>query len=268
VQHNQLAVLFTIVLTSALTYGAEAGQVRAKPLPRLKVSENKRFLVTEAGKPFFYLADTGWELFHRLDRDDAEHYLENRAKKGLNVIQAVVLAEMSGMTATNSYGQLPLVDGDPLKPNEEYFKAGFGKCCDAYDFHVYETAEDVRRSIKEYQTLMKKYKCEKPIWSTEIGLNSQGLTRQHISGDMIRKFAYFFACGGVNIGWFDYLYPDGDGKALGTSGDSHSTPTYPLPWARVNLTRHNGGSNYCFADGHAKWLKPSSPGMYTLAAGD
>ncbi|MEI6165818.1 MAG: hypothetical protein WCS52_01345 [bacterium] len=107
-----------------------------------------------------------------------------------------------------------------VPPIEEWFQAGYGEIGDVYDFHVYETPESVRQSIKDYQALMKKYKCEKPIWSTEIGLNSQGLTRQHISGDMIRKFAAFFAAGGVNIGWFDYLYPDPDGKALGTSGDS------------------------------------------------
>lgn len=38
----------------------------------LKVSENKHFLVYEDGKPFFYLGDTAWELFHRLNREDAE----------------------------------------------------------------------------------------------------------------------------------------------------------------------------------------------------
>jgi hypothetical protein len=37
---------------------------------------------------------------------------------------------------------------------------------------------------------------------------------------MIRKFAAFFAGGGANMNWFDLLYPDGDGKALGTSGDA------------------------------------------------
>ena len=54
--------------------------------PRLKVSDNHRFLVTEDGAPFFYLGDTGWELFHRLNREEADRYLENRAKKGFNVI--------------------------------------------------------------------------------------------------------------------------------------------------------------------------------------
>lgn len=40
-------------------------QAAASTLPRLQVSENQRYLVTTQGKPFFYLADTAWELFHR-----------------------------------------------------------------------------------------------------------------------------------------------------------------------------------------------------------
>ena len=36
-------------------------------LPRLQVSDNRRFLVTADGRPFFWLGDTAWELFHRLD---------------------------------------------------------------------------------------------------------------------------------------------------------------------------------------------------------
>jgi prepilin-type N-terminal cleavage/methylation domain-containing protein/prepilin-type processing-associated H-X9-DG protein len=39
--------------------------------------------------------------------------------------------------------------------------------------------------------------------------------------------------------------------AWGTNGDSYSA-TF-APWARVSRERHNGGSNYAFADGHAKW---------------
>ena len=46
------------------------------------------------GEPFFWLADTAWELFHRLDRDEAEHYLKTRSGQGFTVIQAVALAEM------------------------------------------------------------------------------------------------------------------------------------------------------------------------------
>jgi hypothetical protein len=43
----------------------------AESLPRLKVSENRHFLVTDEGEPFFWLGDTAWELFHRLSRENA-----------------------------------------------------------------------------------------------------------------------------------------------------------------------------------------------------
>ncbi|HEY7314743.1 MAG TPA: glycoside hydrolase family 140 protein [Gemmataceae bacterium] len=95
---------------------------RAHDLPRLKVSDNKRFLVKEDGSPFFYLGDTAWELFHRLNREDADRYLRDRAAKRFTVIQAVVLAELDGLKVANAYGHLPLKDGDPRKPNEDYFK--------------------------------------------------------------------------------------------------------------------------------------------------
>jgi hypothetical protein len=87
-----------------------------KTLPRIKVSDNKRFLVTEDGKPFFYLADTGWELLHRLDRKEAVQYLDKRAAQRFTAIQAVALAELDGITDPNPYGDLPLIDKDPAKP--------------------------------------------------------------------------------------------------------------------------------------------------------
>jgi len=87
---------------------------------RLLVSENKRFLVFEDGTPFFYLGDTAWELFHRLDRENAGKYLQNRASLGFTVIQAVVLAELNGLLDPNAYGEVPLIDLDPTRPNEAY----------------------------------------------------------------------------------------------------------------------------------------------------
>ncbi|NTV84358.1 MAG: DUF4038 domain-containing protein [Bacteroidales bacterium] len=87
----------------------------------LKVSENNRFLIHADGTPFFYLGDTGWELFHRLDKTETEKYLENRRSKGFTVIQAVVLAEVDGLNTPNMEGNKPLFDNDPLKSNEAYF---------------------------------------------------------------------------------------------------------------------------------------------------
>jgi hypothetical protein len=109
-----------------------------------------------------------------------------------------------------------------VEPNEEYFKAGYGKSCDAFDFHIYESAENVRRTIGQYRELQKKYGVEKPIWSTELGLNSQGMTRLTVASELPKKFATFFAAGGENVSWFGLLYPDGDGSSHGSSGDSHN----------------------------------------------
>jgi hypothetical protein len=89
---------------------------------KLEVSDNGRFIQFEDGSPFFYLGDTGWELFHRLDKKDAERYLENRREKGFTVIQAVILAELDGLNTPNAEGETPLIDNDPTKPNEKYFK--------------------------------------------------------------------------------------------------------------------------------------------------
>jgi hypothetical protein len=89
---------------------------------QLKVSANKRFLVKEDGSPFFWLGDTGWELFHRLTREEADLYLKNRAEKRFTVIQAVILAEMNGLREPNAYGEIPLENDDPAKPREAYFQ--------------------------------------------------------------------------------------------------------------------------------------------------
>jgi len=107
------SILSTLVVCVSLSVTANA----ADKTGLLKVSENKRFLVHEDGTLFFYLGDTAWELFHRLDREEADRYLEDRASKGFTVIQAVALAELDGLHTPNSYGHKPLVDDDPAKPD-------------------------------------------------------------------------------------------------------------------------------------------------------
>jgi hypothetical protein len=54
---------------------------------RIKVSDNGHFLVNEDGAPFFWLGDTGWELFHRLNRNEALSYMKKRKEQGFNVIR-------------------------------------------------------------------------------------------------------------------------------------------------------------------------------------
>jgi hypothetical protein len=88
----------------------------------LNVSKNGRFLEDKNGKPFLYLGCTAWELFHKLNREEATEYLTNRKEKGFTVIQAVVLAELEGLRKPNAYGDSALTNFDPTKPNEKYFE--------------------------------------------------------------------------------------------------------------------------------------------------
>ncbi len=119
-------LLLSIFVSQFLLVSGQNIKWEGKPVDfshgKLKVSENKRFLVFEDGTPFFYLADTGWELFHRLTKQDAVNYLENRRKKGFTVIQAVILAELDGLNTPNQEGNKPLIDNDPEKINEAYFE--------------------------------------------------------------------------------------------------------------------------------------------------
>jgi hypothetical protein len=104
---------FILVFVLLATAGAGRSQFR--------ISSNHHFLLKD-GKPFYWLADTGWELLHRLNRYDTERYFKRRSEQGFTVIQTVVLAETDGLHTPNANGDLPLIQDDPLKPNEPYFR--------------------------------------------------------------------------------------------------------------------------------------------------
>jgi Protein of unknown function (DUF4038)/Putative collagen-binding domain of a collagenase len=80
---------------------------------KLSVSDNKHFLMTENGAPFFWLGDTGWLLFGKLTREEAEIYLEDRKQKGFNVIQVMVL---HGLGIVNAYGDSALINKNVATP--------------------------------------------------------------------------------------------------------------------------------------------------------
>ncbi|MFT5130548.1 MAG: hypothetical protein ACI8W8_004179 [Rhodothermales bacterium] len=108
-----------------------------------------------------------------------------------------------------------------VEPNEGYFKAGYHRYCDAYDFHIYETPEHLQKQMRDYRALMEKYDAVKPIHSTELGLNSQGLSRERVAIDMVKKACVFFAEGGASMSWFTIMYPDPDGDQRGSFGQAH-----------------------------------------------
>ncbi|MCC5937556.1 MAG: glycoside hydrolase family 140 protein [Lunatimonas sp.] len=146
---EQLRSVFLLTFFAVVSTHTLYGQ-----LPRLKVSDNQRFLVTEQGDPFFWLADTAWELFHRCDREEVLYYLDKRASQGFNVVQAVALAEIDGLRDPNTYGHIPLENLDPTKPVEAYFEH--------VDFAIQEAA---KRGI--YIALL-------PTWGDKVFKSSWG----------------------------------------------------------------------------------------------
>lgn len=110
-------ILLAVVL--AITACSPKVKTEAKKgLPALRVSANHRYLVDEKGQPFFWLGDTGWLLFTKLNREDAEKYLTDRANKGFNVIQVMMLHSLG---AKNIYGDSALIKHNVATP---YFTEG------------------------------------------------------------------------------------------------------------------------------------------------
>ena len=109
------------------TLGGSAQKSSARSVKdlQLKVSPNGRYFVDQDGKPFFYLGDTAWLLFQRLSREEVDEFLKDRAGKGFTVIQSYVLRGLEANHpdgAKSLLGATPLIDRDPSRPNEAFFK--------------------------------------------------------------------------------------------------------------------------------------------------
>jgi len=86
------------------------------PRSTLQVAPNLRFLRdSNNGRPVFYFADTPWGIFCRLNRADADFYLDDVVKKGFNAIQAVAVWRTSCYgTRGNAYGDFPFAKNGSL----------------------------------------------------------------------------------------------------------------------------------------------------------
>jgi hypothetical protein len=95
----------------------------------LKVLPGQRCFSDTTGAPAFFLGDTQWELFRLLTTDESLHILQDRRAKGFNAILVMLLGvetsvfSQDGLSGhVNLEGESPWIDGDPLQPNERYFR--------------------------------------------------------------------------------------------------------------------------------------------------
>ena len=113
--------------------------------------------MTETGDPFFWLGDTGWLLFTKLNREEAEKYLEDRQQKGFNVIQVMVIHDLGEV---NYYGDSALVHNkidNPLTTEGKSFTDPV-----QYDFwdHV-DYVVELAGKKKIYMALV-------PVWGSNV----------------------------------------------------------------------------------------------------
>lgn len=159
-------ILFVIVLAPPRLTSQTA------KFPGLRVSDNHRFLMTKDGKPFFWLGDTGWLLFGKLTREEAVKYLEDRKRKGFNVIQVMVLHELG---VVNAYRDTALVNRNVSTPKTTPGSSFADPS--QYDFwdHV-DYVIDIAATKGLYMALV-------PVWGTNVkaGWVSQSQAKSYAS---------------------------------------------------------------------------------------
>lgn len=140
----------------------------------LKVSANGRYLTRTDDKPFFWLGDTGWLLFSKLNKEEIDWYLEDRREKGFNVIQVMVLHTLA---AKNVYGQEALLNSDVSRPN-----VGDTTQTDTARPNYWQLVDYALDKAAEKEL----YFAMVPVWGTNV---KEG----HVTPDQAAKYAQFLA---------------------------------------------------------------------------
>lgn len=179
---KQLLITLLILLINYPQTGIAQEKSKAKPWDngKLMVSPEGRYLMHENGAPFFWLGETGWLLPQRLDRDEADFYLNECSKRGYNVVQVQTLNNVPSM---NFYGQSSMPDGFNFKNIDKKGVYGYWDHMD----YIIKSAE--RRGI--YIGMV----C---VWGTPV---SQG----HMSVRDAQAYGAFLAArykNSPNIIWF------------------------------------------------------------------
>jgi hypothetical protein len=224
-----------------------------EPTP-LKISANHRYFITSDGKPFFWLGDTGWLLFSKLNREDAEKYLEDRHKKGFNVIQVMVLHSVA---VVNAYGDSALINKNVATPRITPGNSPDDK--QAYDYwdHV-DYIVDLAAKKGIYIAMV-------PVWGSNV-------KEKHVNQAQGRAYAGFLATrykNRPNIIWMNGGdVPGGDSikvwRAIGSTlhqvDPGHLITFHPRGRTQSSIWFHNDSwlSFNCFQSGHRNYAQDTS----------
>ncbi len=73
----------------------------------------------ENGTGFFWMGDTAWYLAYKLEKEEIEQYLNDRAKKKYSVIQMIAIEKPGTL---NANGDAPFIDKYYAEFNEDYWE--------------------------------------------------------------------------------------------------------------------------------------------------
>lgn len=237
-----------------------ANQLQSQPksVSLLKVSENGRFIETEDGEPFFWLGDTGWLLFSKLNRQEAEKYLSDRAKKGFNVIQVMVLHQLN---LVNIYGDSALVRGDVSKP-----KVTHGNSFESKEAYDYWDNVDYIVNLAEKKGL---YMALVPVWGSNVRSG-------RVSQTQAKKYAEWLAkryADKSNIIWLNGGDVKGSdstatwniiGKTIRNNAPNHLITFHPFGRTKSSMWFHNASwlDFNMFQSGHRRYDQDDSKLAY------
>ncbi|MFG4003068.1 glycoside hydrolase family 140 protein [Flavobacterium aquidurense] len=254
-----LKIKYLYALSICFLLTAQIGHSQSKSLPQLKVSKNQHYFVTGDEKPFFWLGDTGWLTFGKLDRAGIDKYFKDRKDKGFNVVQVMVLHTLN---VTNVYGDMALISEDVSKP---LITGGNNfKNPQEYDYwdHVDYTL-DVAQKNGIYVAMV-------PVWGTNVSKGNK------VSKAQATEYAQFLANrykNRTNIIWLNGGDTHGNefmdiwnaiGSTLKTSNSDQLVTFHPFGRTDSSENYHNAKwlDFNMFQSGHRRYDQDTLPNSF------
>jgi hypothetical protein len=245
-----LKKIVLIIFACCLFFSFKSSDPVMQPL---KVSENHRYFTAD-GKPFFWLGDTGWLLFSKMKREEAEQYLDTRSKQGFNVIQVMVVHSIGEM---NAYGDSALsgknIDQPKVTRGNTFGKGNEYDYWDHIDWIVSKAAE---KGI---------YIAMVPVWGAVVKGNHIGAAKAKIYAEFLAKRyrdrSNIIWMNGGDIPGTDSLKTwNAIGNALNALDTTHLITFHPRGRTQSSTWFHDQSwlSFNCFQSGHRTYAQDTS----------
>ncbi|WP_158827507.1 glycoside hydrolase family 140 protein [Mucilaginibacter lacusdianchii] len=245
--------LYILIAAAITTYAFSWNN--AQELEKLSVSANHRYFVSGNQKPFFWLGDTGWLLFSKLNREDAEKYLETRRQQGFNVIQVMVVHDIK---ETNAYGDSALTNLDISRPKTT--EGSDAANAEQYDYWDHIDWMIDRAAAKGL------YLAMVPVWGSVVK------SKAGITSEKAKVYASFLANrykNKSNVIWLnggDIAGTDSTrvwntiGNVLHTEDGNHLVTYHPRGRTTSSIWFHNEEwlDFNCFQSGHRTYAQDTS----------